>query len=71
MKAYIKNPLYHKYTMRINRLKKEIMTLKPSDTLYESKKSLYLASIKQRRRIKSLLANPEAIRIKYVRYADD
>lgn len=71
LKAYLKNPVYHKLTMRINRLKKEILDLKPTDTLFAHKKKLFLKDVKLRRRTKSLIANPEVTRIKYVRYADD
>lgn len=71
LKAYLKNPVYHKLTMRINRLKKGILELRPADALFADKKRLYLECVKLRRRTKSLMANPEVTRIKYVRYADD
>lgn len=71
LKPYLKNPVYHKVTMRISRLKKEFITMKKSEMGYKDKKSVLLSLIKQRRRIKSLIANPEIVKIKYVRYADD
>lgn len=71
LKAYLKNPVYHKLSMRISRLKKEIVNLSPSDILVATKKRLFLEGVKLRRRTKSLMANPEVTRIKYVRYADD
>nr|ATI20252.1 group II intron reverse transcriptase/maturase [Juglanconis oblonga] len=70
-KPYLTNPVYHKYTMRINRLKKVVSVLDKTDLNYDIKKANLLTQIKLRRKIKSLIANPEVTRIRYVRYADD
>lgn len=70
-KPYLKNPEYHKYTMRINRMKKRMNAFRTGSVEHNVAKSKYTDAIKQRRKIKSLLINPNAAKIKYVRYADD
>lgn len=71
IKPYLKNPEYHKWTMRINRLKKKIINLKSEQLNYKLELKEYRKSIKTRRLIKSLIPNPDMNKITYVRYADD
>jgi preprotein translocase subunit SecA len=68
-KPLVPNPIYNKLTMRINRLKKKMSTL--SDKDLRNAKHEYVKTIKDRRRIKSIIPNPLVSRIKYVRFADD
>nr|QIJ45981.1 hypothetical protein [Calonectria ilicicola] len=67
---YKKNPKYHMYTMRIDRLKKRI------DRVTETEeRKICLKRLKQlkvlRRRIKSIVPTGKVNFIEYVRYADD
>jgi len=71
LKPYLTNPEYHKYTMRINRLKKKIEEKKASGIKFEQERAEYVELVKTRRKMKSLIPNPAVTRIKYVRYADD
>nr|YP_010836030.1 hypothetical protein QLP54_mgp36 [Phyllosticta yuccae]WGC90046.1 hypothetical protein [Phyllosticta yuccae] len=70
-RPYITNPLYHKLTMRINRAKKKINKLKGLNQDHNKEVTDYRRSIRERRKTKSQIPNPELIRVKYVRYADD
>lgn len=69
LKPYANNPEYHKLTMKISRLKKK-MTKLTNGALIDCKKE-YIKTVKNRRRLKSIVPNPLVTRIKYVRYADD
>jgi hypothetical protein len=68
-RPYLPNPKYHAISMRIYRLKKKISkeNKKSRRELINKLKSLN----KERRLLKSLIDNPEVVKIKYVRYADD
>ena len=68
-KHLLTNPKYHSLTMRISRLKKKITDL-PISLIREEMKSQYLSSVKSRKKIKSLVPNPDVIKIQYIRYAD-
>lgn len=60
---YLKNPIYHRISMRIHRLKKKIEKNAISE---ENKHSLileYKKLIKERRNIKSLNCNPSSLRL--------
>lgn len=71
IKPYLKSPKYNNITMKLDRLKKKIITCKESDTEVRTQKIRYKKLIRERRKLKSLIPNPEYIRMKYVRYADD
>lgn len=70
-KPYLKSTEYHKFTMRINRLKKKIATLDKRSDSYRLAKVSYLKNIKHRRLLRSLVLNPSFTKLRYVRYADD
>lgn len=70
-KPYFKNSEYHKYTMAISRSKKKISILKLSSSNFDLIRAACKKFIKVRRRIKSLIFNPDYVKIRYVRYADD
>lgn len=67
---HLTNPLYHRLTMRINRLSNKISKIDKDDG-YRQKKLKWVKLIKARRKLKSLIPNPEFRKIRYVRYADD
>lgn len=70
IKPYIKSTRYNNLTMQIDRLKKRILRSENSDetTIFKARyKKLY----KTRRKLKSVIPNPEYVNMKYVRYADD
>ena len=69
-KHLLTNPMYHKLTMRIRRLKTKITDSPDNPTLLDLKK-LYLNNVKERKRIKSLIPNPEVVKLQYIRYAED
>lgn len=71
LKPNLTNPIYHRLSMRINRLKKKILEKKIKSVNYKEEKKDYLKWVKERRKIKSLIPNPEFMKIRYVRYADD
>lgn len=69
LKPFVTNPNYHKLTMRINRLKKKMNALTGKE-LWNAKFE-YVKTVKDRRKVKSIIPNPLVSKIKYVRYADD
>jgi group II intron reverse transcriptase/maturase len=71
IKPYLTNPEYHKFTMRINRLKKKILLRKQKGLDNSIEKLSLISSIKARRKMKSLIPNPNFVKIAYQRYADD
>lgn len=70
-KPYFKSMDYHKLTMAISRSRKKISKLKLTNSNFDSLRASCKTLIKLRRRIKSLIHNPEFVKIRYVRYADD
>lgn len=71
IKPQITNPEYHRLTMRIKRLKKKILEKAIRGKIRKEEAQELRTYQKQRRLLKSIIPNPEFIRIKYVRYADD
>lgn len=71
LKPYFKSTVYHKLTMRINRSKKKLIQLKETGANFKVQQKEYRELVKSRRGYKSLTPNPEVIKIRYVRYADD
>lgn len=70
LKPYKANPKYHALTMRIHRLRKKID--KTLNTIQRSELLKNFRSLNiERRRMKSILPNPNFVKLKYVRYADD
>lgn len=70
-KPYITNPEYHRYDMRISRLKRKILKLEPRTRSWILARNDYIRAIKARRRLKSVIPNPNFVKVRYVRYADD
>lgn len=71
IKPSITNPEYHKLTMRISRLNKKIIKLRSTNQDFLPEKREFISLIRKRRNLKSLKPNPDYVKIKYVRYADD
>lgn len=71
LKPHVTNPEYHKLTMRISRLKTKIKKLNKLNLTHSSESKDLEKTIIDRRRLKSLLPNPDYKKIRYVRYADD
>lgn len=74
VKPHLNNPIYHKLTMRIKRLKGTIDSIKlraKSILMVNALKAEYHQYIKERRLHKSIIPNPLRTTIRYVRYADD
>lgn len=70
-KAHLKSTKYNNVTMKIDRIKKKILRFKERGLNTRIEIRNYLNLIKERRRLNSMIPNPEVMRIKYVRYADD
>jgi predicted PolB exonuclease-like 3'-5' exonuclease len=70
-KPYLPNRQYQSISMRILRLKKKINKLNINDDSRSDLIKNYIKLNKERRLMKSTRFNPEVIRIKYIRYADD
>lgn len=70
-KPYFKSAPYHKLTMAISRSKKKISTLKQKNSNFDEVRKSCKTLIRLRQRVKSLIHNPEYVKISYVRYADD
>lgn len=69
LKPYVTNPKYHALTSRIYRMRKKISML---DSPVDKKISRELAKLATTRRaMKSIIPNPDVVKIEYVRYADD
>jgi retron-type reverse transcriptase len=67
LKQSVTNPEYHKLTMQISRLNKKIQLEEKPTGLRKERASV----LSERRKLKSLIPNPEVVRYKYIRYADD
>ncbi|KAI0994465.1 hypothetical protein K3495_g13718 [Podosphaera aphanis] len=83
IKPYIKSTKYNNLTMQIDRLKKKILKSENSDETKNHKaippkvsplwreKARYKKLYQSRRKLKSVIPNPDFVKMKYVRYADD
>lgn len=69
IKSYITNPKYHALTSKIYRMRKKVAGMASPIDKKLSNRLAELAST--RRSMKSIIPNPERVRIEYVRYADD
>ena len=71
LKPYRVNPKYHNITTRLSRLKKKIQALKQEGKEFIGEKKKFIELVKERKKYKSIIPNPEYIKVRYVRYADD
>lgn len=83
IKPYIKSTKYNNLTMQIDRLKKKILKNENSDESKNHKaippkvsplwgeKARYKKLCQSRRKLKSVIPNPDFVKMRYVRYADD
>jgi retron-type reverse transcriptase len=70
-KLYKSDPRYSKISSQIFRLKKKIANLNQTNDSYKSEQTKLKCLITERGKLKSKIHNPDIIRFKYVRYADD